>query len=194
MLTPDSGDVYIQGVTPRALINDSPGLIAYVPQNPGMVSGTVAENVALGVEAQHIEADRVWDALERASLADFVRGLRSGIDSDLGKHANSLSGGQKQRLGIARALYGNPSLLVLDEATSALDAETEAGIARTIVALRGTVTVLVIAHRLSTIQHADTVHVVEHGSILASGKFTEVRKSVPLVDKYVELMAIEETP
>ena len=156
-----------------------------------MVSGTIAENVALGESAETIDGDRVWDALEKAELADFVRSLPNGIHSDLGKQSDSLSGGQKQRLGLARALYPNPRLLVLDEATSALDAGTEASISVTIEKLESAVTVIVIAHRLSTIQHADVVYVVEDGRISAEGTFSEVRKKVPLIEEYVRLMAIE---
>lgn len=188
--TPESGQILVGGLEPAELRKTRPGAISYVPQNPGMVSGTIAENVALGEPAENIDGDRVWAALEKAELADFVRSLPNGIDSDLGKQSDSLSGGQKQRLGLARALYPNPRLLVLDEATSALDAGTEASISATIEKLEATVTVIVIAHRLSTIQHADVVYVVEEGKISAEGTFSEVRKKVPLIEEYVRLMSI----
>ena len=129
--------------------------------------------------------------MEKAELAKFVRSLPDGIDSDLGKQSDSLSGGQRQRLGLARALYPNPRLLVLDEATSALDAETEASVSATIEKLEDTVTVIIIAHRLSTIQHADVVFVVENGRVSAQGTFNEVRTKVPLIEEYVRLMSIE---
>ncbi len=187
---PDSGEVLVGGCEPAELRKVHPGAISYVPQNPGMVSGTIAENVALGQFADDIDRDRVWEALKKAELADFVLSLPEGIDSDLGKQSDSLSGGQQQRLGLARALYPNPKLLVLDEATSALDAETEASISATIQKLQGTVTVLVIAHRLSTIQHAEVVYVLEEGRISAQGTFKEVRKKVPLIEEYVRLMTI----
>lgn len=190
--TPESGEILVGGLEPAELRKIKPGAISYVPQNPGMVSGTIAENVALGEPAENINSDRVWDALEKAELADFVRALPNGIDSDLGKQSDSLSGGQKQRLGLARALYPNPRLLVLDEATSALDAGTEASISATIEKLEATVTVIVIAHRLSTIQHADLVYVVEDGVISAQGTFNEVRKAVPLIEEYVRLMTIKD--
>ena len=188
--TPDSGKILVGGLEPGGLRKTRPGAISYVPQNPGMVSGTIADNVALGELAENIDSDRVWAALEMAELADFVRSLPKGIGSDLGKQSDSLSGGQKQRLGLARALYPNPRLLVLDEATSALDAGTEASISATIEKLEATVTVIVIAHRLSTIQHADVVYVVEAGKVSSEGTFSEVRKKVPLIEEYVRLMAI----
>ena len=190
--TPDSGRILVGGLEPAELRKTRPGAISYVPQNPGMVSGTIAENVALGEHAEEIDGDRVWAALEKAELVDFVRLLPNGIHSDLGKQSDSLSGGQKQRLGLARALYPSPRLLVLDEATSALDAGTEASISATIEKLQATVTVIVIAHRLSTIQHADVVYVVENGNISAKGKFSEVRKKVSLIEEYVRLMSISD--
>lgn len=188
--TPDSGEIRVGGLEPAELRKTNPGAISYVPQYPGMVSGSLAENVALGEPVEDIDANRVWEALEKVELADFVRSLPNGIDSDLGKQHDSLSGGQRQRLGLARALYLNPRLLVLDEATSALDASTEASISGTIRRLGAAVTVIVIAHRLSTVQHADVVYVVDEGRISAQGTFSEVRKKVPLIEEYVRLMAI----
>ena len=189
--TPNSGQILVGGLEPAQLRKLRPRAISYVPQNPGMVSGTIAQNVALGESAEEVDRERVWDSLEKAELADFVRSLPRGIDSDLGKQSDSLSGGQRQRLGLARALYPSPKLLVLDEATSALDAGTEASIAATIEKLAQAVTVVVIAHRLSTIQHADVVYVLEEGRISARGTFSQVRRKVPLIEEYVRLMSID---
>ena len=189
---PDSGVVDICGLQPTHLRELYPGAIAYVPQNPGMVSGTIAENIALGQALDAVDEARVWQALEKAELATYVRALPKAIHSDLGAQADGLSGGQKQRVGLARALYTNPRLLVLDEATSALDAGTEANIATAIQNLGESTTVIVIAHRLSTIQHADKVYVIEDGRISAEGTFKEVRKAVPLIEDYVRLMSIDD--
>lgn len=188
--SPDSGIVSVDGLDPRVLREQVPGRISYVPQAPGMVAGTVAENVALGVPREVIDEEAVIWALERAQLASFVRQLPDGIHSSFGKHSDSLSGGQRQRLGLARALYTSPGLLVLDEATSALDAGTEASIASTIARLGQSTTVIIIAHRLSTIQDADRVFVFQDGRITAEGSFPEVRKQVPLIEEYVRLMSI----
>ena len=188
--TPTSGEILVAGLEPTELRKVRPGVIGYVPQNPGMVSGSIAENVALGEPAEEIDKDRVWAALEKAELAEFVQTLPDGIYNDLGKQSDALSGGQKQRLGLARALYPNPRLLVLDEATSALDAGTEASISSTIEKLKNTVTVIVIAHRLSTIQHADVVFAVEQGRLSAYGEFGEVIKRVPIIEEYVRMMTI----
>jgi ATP-binding cassette subfamily C protein len=189
---PDSGRLDISGFEPTGLRELYPGAAAYVPQNPGMVSGTIAENIALGEAREAVDEERVWQSLEKAELAGYVRGLPKGINTDLGAQSDGLSGGQKQRLGLARALYTNPRLLVLDEATSALDAGTEANIATAIRKLGESTTVIVIAHRLSTIQHADKVYVLEDGLITAEGTFKEVRKRVPLIEEYVRLMSIDD--
>ncbi len=190
--SPASGEILVAGHPPTRIQESFPGAISYVPQSPGLVSGSIANNVALGEPVENIDEDRVWGALEKAELADFVKTLPDGIHSDLGKQADALSGGQRQRIGLARALYNPPQLLVMDEATSALDAGTEANISATIEKLGSFTTVIVIAHRLSTIQHADVVYVIEKGTVSAQGKFNEVRKEVPLIEEYVRLMSISQ--
>jgi len=186
---PDKGSVRVGGLDPRELREQRPGLISYVPQRPGLVSGSIANNVALGVPDNEIDEARVREALRKAQLGDFVESLPEGIHSSLGAHSDSLSGGQIQRLGFARALYTRPRLIILDEATSALDAATEASVAESIKNAGGETTVVVIAHRLSTIQDADQVHVLVDGQIVSSGTFTQVRKKVPMVEEYVKLMS-----
>lgn len=194
LLVPDSGTIELDGVTPRQLDTDRPGSVAYVPQNPGLVSGSIAENVALGHAPEDIDYDRVEWALGEASLAEHVRGLPEGVRTSVGKQTSALSGGQVQRLGLARALYTLPQLLVLDEATSALDAESESVVGDSLRRLYGKVTLVVIAHRLSTVQHADTVHVMEEGTIIAAGPFAELLKTVPVVAHYAELMSLDDKP
>jgi ABC-type multidrug transport system fused ATPase/permease subunit len=189
---PDKGSVRLGGENPRALREHSPGLLSYVPQRPGVVSGSLANNVALGVPDDEIDEDAVRESLRKAQLLDFVDTLPEGIHSSLGPHADSLSGGQIQRLGFARALYTKPQLIILDEATSALDAATEASVASSIKNVGGETTVIVIAHRLSTIQDADQVHVMDAGKIIASGTFSEIRKAVPMVEEYVQLMSFRD--
>jgi ATP-binding cassette subfamily C protein len=166
--------------------------MAYVPQRPGLVSGTLVENIALGLPKDAIDYDRVASALQKARLEEFVSELPDGVHTRLGKNVDSLSGGQVQRLGLARALYTNPKLIVLDEATSALDAEAEASISENIRNIGDDTTVIVIAHRLSTVQRADVVHVIDNGELLASGTFKQLRKTVPMIQEYVRLMSFDE--
>jgi ATP-binding cassette subfamily C protein len=191
LFSPDSGNISINGAPPQVFFQENPGSVGYVPQRPGIVSGTVANNVALGVEAAEIDEVRVWEAIREAELSDFVESLPAGINSDLGPHADSLSGGQKQRLGLARALYSRPRLLVLDEATSALDAQTESSVTESLLKLRGDVTIIVVAHRLSTVQNVDEAFVIVDGAVLAHGPFNALRKEVPLIQQYVELMSFD---
>lgn len=189
---PSSGKIELAGLSPRELREKFPGLISYVPQKPGLVSGSFASNVALGVDPDEIDEERVQDSLRKAELFDFVKSLPEGIDTGLGTQADSLSGGQAQRLGLARALYPRPRLVILDEATSALDASTEASIADSIRNIGADTTVLVVAHRLSTIQHADVVFVIDEGKVVAQGSFKEVRKQVPMIEEYVRLMSFDD--
>ena len=191
LIQPSFGHVFIGEQSPHQILSNFPGAISYVPQKPGIVSGTIAENVALGIPLEFIDQELVWEALKAANLADFVRSLPDGIHSSVGNQSDALSGGQIQRLGLARALYEKPRLIVLDEATSALDASSEALITESLKKLGKNVTVIVIAHRLSTVQHSDNVFVMENGSITASGKFTYLRKNVPMVAEYVRLMSFE---
>ena len=190
VLIPDSGVTLIGGFAPAEAIRKSPGAVGYVPQDVAMVNGTVRENVALGFPVEIIDDEWVWDALRRAHLGKFLRDSREGIDTLIGEHGIKLSGGQRQRLGIARALYTRPKLLVLDEATSALDAETEKAIAQTLKELEGTVTTVTIAHRLATIRHCDLVVYLEGGRVQAQGSFNEVRAMAPQFDRQAQLLGL----
>jgi len=189
---PESGEVRVDGIPPAQLRQEYSGIFAYVPQKPGLVSGSIADNVALGVAEDCLDEDLVWASLEHAQLHELVGSMPRGIHSSLGEHSDELSGGQIQRLGLARAMYTSPRLIVLDEATSALDAATEANITEAIASLGSETTVVVIAHRLSTIQDADEVHVMDDGRIVASGTFSQVRKRVPMIEEYVKLMSFDD--
>lgn len=192
LIVPTEGKVSVGGFEPQHLVSAIPGIVSYVPQRPGLVSGTIAENVALGLSPKEIDFELVKSALEQAHLTEFIDSLPEGIHTSVGKQGDALSGGQIQRLGLARALYEKPRLIILDEATSALDAGSEAFISSSLDALAGDVTVIVIAHRLSTVQHSDVVYLMEDGLVTASGSFAELRKTVPMVAEYVKLMSFDE--
>lgn len=165
--------------------------VSYVPQKPGLVSGTILQNIALGEDEVEVNRELALQALQHANLNDLITKLPAGLDTPLGKLQDGLSGGQMQRLGLARALYTKPGLLVMDEATSALDAESEAEIQSALGSMRGKVTVVLIAHRLNTIQHADNVILVEHGMVKDSGTFRELVARNPSVERVVDLMQID---
>ena len=193
LLAPSSGRVLqITNSSSSELELSIGGRVSYVPQKPGMISGTILENVALGFEPESVDREEVISALQAAHLGTLIQELPEGIDTSLGKLKDSLSGGQMQRLGLARAIYSKPNLLVMDEATSALDAESESEIQKTLEEMRGRVTVVVIAHRLNTIQHADKVILLEDGKVSDSGTFKELIARNPSVEKVVDLMRIDE--
>lgn len=190
VLLPDSGSVLISGLPPFESVQRWPGAMAYVPQDVAVLTGSVRENVALGIPSEFIDDSLVWEALERAHLAEFLRSSRDGIETLVGENGVQLSGGQRQRLGIARALYSRPRLLVLDEATSALDSETERLITETLNSLAGDVTLIIIAHRLATVRQCDQVIYLSEGRITGSGTFSEVRAQVPDFDRQAELLGL----
>lgn len=190
VLQPQSGHVTIGNVTPEVAVRDWPGAIAYVPQDVALANGTIRANVALGLPRDDVDDSLVWEALERAHLRGALEDGRAGLDTLIGERGVRLSGGQRQRLGIARALYTRPRLLVLDEATSSLDAETESIISQTIQELGGDVTTVIIAHRLSTVRTVDLVAYLEGGELLACGGFEEVRHRIPAFDRQARLMGL----
>ena len=141
--------------------------IGVVQQDVFLFGGTIRDNVAYG----RLDAGdaQIWEALERAHLADTVKRLPDGLDTIVGERGLKLSGGQKQRLSIARMFLKDPAILILDEATSALDTATERAIQTALAELARGRTTLVVAHRLSTIRHADRIVVVEAGRIVEEG-------------------------
>jgi ABC-type multidrug transport system fused ATPase/permease subunit len=150
-----------------------------VPQAIFLADESVAANVAFGIPDDYIDLAAVRKALAEAKLLDFVNRLPQGLETNVGERGVRLSGGERQRLGLARALYGDPSLVILDEATSALDTETEAQVMSEVIGMRGQRTLLVIAHRLSTVQHCDRLYRLEAGRIVQEGSFEEVIGSLP---------------
>lgn len=190
VLVPDSGEIRISGIAPVDVVNKWPGAMAYVPQDVKVLSGSVRENVALGIPSEEIDDSLVLEALERAHLVAFLTQERMGIETQVGENGVQLSGGQRQRLGIARGLYSRPRLLVLDEATSALDAETEKAITETLEGFVGEVTLIVIAHRLATIRNCNQVIYLEAGRIRSSGSFDSVRRSVPNFDTQARILGL----
>ena len=166
LLKPDSGTVCYGAMDIYEDYAQWQKHIGYIPQNIYLVDDTVRNNVALGVEEEKIDEDAVWQALENAQLADFVRSLEDGLDTVIGERGVRISGGQRQRIGIARALYYDPEILFFDEATSSLDNETEAAVMESINALGSRKTMIIVAHRLTTLRDCDHIYKVEDGNVV----------------------------
>lgn len=192
LLDLQKGSILVNGAEPTHVLQASPGYFGYVPQRPGAVSGTILQNITLGLVEDEVDRERVSQVIRDVRLATMIESLPLGVDTDLGSHSDALSGGQLQRLGLARALYTQPKLLILDEATSALDAETEAIIGETIEKLRGKVTVIQVAHRLHTVKNADKVLYFDSGKLVDSGSFNDIKARNSSVARAIELMHIKE--
>jgi len=174
---PTSGVMEIDGIPLSRVMVEWRRRVGYVPQRVALFDASIAQNVALTWE-NDFDSDQVVRALRRAHLMDLVdRG--EGIDAKVGERGQSLSGGQQQRLGIARALYSEPLVMVMDEATSALDTATESRVTESIRELQGQVTFVTVAHRLSTIRDYDQVCYLDGGRILGAGTFDDVVARVP---------------
>jgi ABC-type multidrug transport system fused ATPase/permease subunit len=190
IISPDIGSSKISGHNPLVAISKWPGSIAYVPQDVMVSNCSIRENIGLGYDDEEIDDDLVIQALKVAHLDKFIQTLPEGLQTNVGDRGTKLSGGQRQRLGIARAVFTKPKLLVLDEATSSLDGQSEADISDSINDMRGEITVILIAHRLSTVKNADKVVYLEGGKIVSIGTFEEVRKNVPNFEKQASLMGL----
>jgi len=164
-------------------------LVGYVPQDTHLARTGLKENVALEWDITRIDERHVTDALESAAIESLSQRF-SASDHPIMSDA-SASGGQRQRVGLARALYRSPSLLVLDEVTSALDAETENLVMGSIREMRGTTTVVIVAHRLTTVQHVDRVIYLDEGAVLGVGTFEELRRTIPQLQRQIELGTLD---
>ncbi len=179
LLRPDTGYVEIDGEALDDGNRDSwLDTVAHVPQQIVLVDATIAENVAFGIGPDDVDLERVREAVNGARLGPVIAALPDGLATVIGENGLQLSGGQRQRLGIARALYRRPSLLVMDEATNALDAPAEAEIVALLGALRGSCTVMLIAHRPSTLADCDLSFELDGGRLVGRETFTERASAV----------------
>jgi ABC-type multidrug transport system fused ATPase/permease subunit len=175
LLQPTAGHIDVDGQPlDQSIMSSWMSKIGYVSQNPYIYDGTLAENIAFGLEPGEIDRDKVLACCQQAAVSEFLPDLPNGIDTPIGERGTRLSGGQRQRVAIARALYRDIEILVLDEATSALDTKSEIAIQRAIKALAGHLTVIIIAHRLETVEDCDTVIWLEKGRMRESGPAMDV--------------------
>jgi len=186
LLVPSSGSILVDG---RNLHDNLAGWqrgIGYVPQSVYLMDDTIRCNVAFGSPEDEIDDGRVWQALRAAHVDRLVRSLPHGLNAMVGERGDRLSGGERQRLGIARALYRDPEVLVVDEATANLDAATEAAIGDTLAALRGKKTIIAIAHRLQLVRNCDRIYLLTEGRLRNSGSYSELLSSEPAFPQFQE--------
>lgn len=165
VLEPSSGDVLVDGVSILDKMSAWHERLGYIPQSIYLLDDTIKRNIAFAIPDEVIDEVRLRKAIEEAQLTEFINSLEKGIETEIGERGVRLSGGQRQRIGIARALYGNPDILVLDEATSALDNDTETAVMDAINSLSGKKTLIIIAHRLTTIQNCDYKYEIRNQQI-----------------------------
>ena len=163
LLTPEKGRILIDGIDTKEISESLANVMGYVPQTVYLLDDTVRRNIAFGIADSDISDEKVWSALKRAQLEEYVKDLDDGLDTMVGERGVRFSGGQRQRIAIARALYREPRLLIMDEATSALDGGTENEVMEAIEKLHGDITMVIIAHRLSTIAKCDRVYEIKDG-------------------------------
>ncbi len=186
MHEPSSGQIMVSGLPAREAVKTWPGEISYVPQDIAIINGSIAKNITLQDLDQR--EDQIYTSLDRAYLLNDVMAMSSKLNQVVGERGTRLSGGQRQRLGIARALYSDPQMIIFDEATSSLDSMTEKSVTDAIYNKKSGVTLIVIAHRLSTVRHADLVILLDHGRLIAKGTFDEVRSLAPKFDEQAKLV------
>ncbi|MFT5519432.1 MAG: ABC-type multidrug transport system fused ATPase/permease subunit [Enterobacterales bacterium] len=185
ILEPSQGKVFVDGDEITGNYNVWNGALGYVPQMIYLIDDTVRNNIAIGLDGENINDERLMDAIKKAQLSDFIDHLSDGIDTIVGERGVRISGGERQRIGIARALYSDPEIIIFDEGTSSLDAQTEANISKSIEGLRGDKTIIVIAHRLSTVVSCDEIIYLQDGKVLGKGKFEALVKENPTLKAMV---------
>jgi ATP-binding cassette, subfamily B, bacterial PglK len=174
LLTPQNGDITVDGVSIYKDLRSWQNAIAYVPQSIFLIDDTLTNNIAFGVAEGEIDRQKLKGAIAAAQLDELVEQLPQGANTMVGERGVMLSGGQRQRVGIARALYHQRDIIIFDEATAALDNETESLVTKAIASLSGTKTMIIIAHRLSTLEHCDRIYRMSNGQTIESGSYKEV--------------------
>ena len=178
LLKPSEGKVEVDKLNINSNLEDWYKKIGYVPQSVYLTDDTIKKNIAFGLRESNIDNTLVKQAVEKASLGELIKNLSEGLETIVGEKGIRLSGGQQQRIGIARALYRDPEILILDEATSSLDQQTEKKIIESIQLLKRKKTLIIITHRLSTVKGCDKIFFVDKGKITKQGSPSEILSNI----------------
>ncbi|WIY24325.1 ABC transporter ATP-binding protein [Parasedimentitalea psychrophila] len=177
LTTPNSGTLTVDGeVIDASNVARWRASVAYVPQDICMIGGTIRDNIVFGAKSAGDVLDRIRSASAFAGLGELIAELPEGYDTQLSERGLSLSVGQRQRVGIARAIFRNPELLVMDESASGLDTISEVELTAAVQSLRGKKTVVIVAHRLSAVRNCDLIYLIGEGRVLESGTHDELTK------------------
>ena len=187
---PSSGEITISGMAPSVAIKKFPGVVGFMPQDTVILSNTIKHNIDLGFTLEEINESHYYSALKFAELEEVIQSMPNGLMQIIGENGIGLSGGQKQRLGIARAIFTNPRILILDEATNALDSETEFALTNSINNLAKDRTVLAIAHNLSTIRNANRFVFIENGILTEGNSIEDLKSKIPRFEKIANLQGL----
>jgi ABC-type multidrug transport system fused ATPase/permease subunit len=180
LLVPSSGRILVDGRNLHDNLAAWQRNIGYVPQTVYLIDDTVRRNIAFGVPEEEIDDERVWQTLRAAQVDRVVSTLPGELSAIVGQQGDRLSGGERQRLGIARALYHDPGVLVIDEATANLDPVTEALIVESIGRLRGEKTIIVISHRPALVKNCDCIYMLAQGRLQHCGEYSELLAREPV--------------
>ncbi|MEX0681610.1 MAG: ABC transporter ATP-binding protein [Balneolales bacterium] len=174
LLEPQRGTIEVDGVDIYENIRSWMKNIGYIPQSIYLLDDTIRRNIAFGIPEKDVDEKKLWNAIQASQLDEMIDRLPEKEETVVGERGVRLSGGQQQRIGIARALYDNPQVLIMDEATSALDNITEKYVIEAIEKLRGDRTIIMIAHRLTTVRKCDTIYMMDESRIVGKGTYDEL--------------------
>ena len=189
LLEPQEGIIKVDDVDIRDNVRGWMKNIGYIQQSNYLMDQKIFRNIAFGVPSKEIDKKKLNEAIKAAQLEETIARLPNGLKTRTGERGARLSGGQQQRIGIARALYNNPQVLIMDEATSALDNITEKYVIEAIERLRGDRTIIMIAHRLTTVQNCDMIYLMDEGEMIDSGTYEELLEKSP---KFREMSLVDD--
>ncbi|TAN58590.1 MAG: ABC transporter ATP-binding protein [Rhodospirillales bacterium] len=191
LLNPQKGRITVDGQDIAASLRSWQGKIGYVPQEINLLDDSIAANIAFGVPLEQVDLGKLSEAIRLAQLVDVIGELPEGTATMIGERGVRLSGGQRQRLGVARALYHQPEVLVFDEATSSLDGKTEFEISQAIEGLKGQKTIILVAHRLSTLRNCSRLFFLQDGAVASQGTFTELTENNDKFRQLADLSSLQ---